>query len=349
MLKRRLHNFIAFLNKSRRKWISLGLLGVSLAIPLNFLLFSGNSTDEEQQYWKEFQASNRKFSVMLPKRMDFAGEVVPLSDFTVMESLEREFLVNTYFHSQTILMHKRAHRWLPLIASILKKNGVPEDFKYIPLIESNLSNVVSPKGATGFWQFMEGAGKQYGLEINNEIDERCHIEKSTEAACKYLKEAYRAFNNWTLAAASYNVGIEGLKKQMDKQSSDSYYDLSLNSETARYVFRILAVKEIIGNPKKYGFMLRKQDLYPEVPFNEVVIDSSVTDFGAFAKTYNISYKILKEFNPWLKTSTLANKEKKTYRLQIPKEGYDEQYRSERGLADSVSLPLPSAPDTLNKE
>ena len=306
MLKNLLHKFNDIFSARKSLWKFAGIIAL-LLIPVEFFIFSSKTTTEDELYWKSFLANNKIFSVLVPQDLQFSNEKVPLHDFTVIESMERELVVNTYFHSQTILMHKRANRWLPLISTILKKNGVPDDFKYIPLIESNLSNSVSPKGATGFWQFVESAAKQYGLEVDDEIDERYNIETSTEAACRYFKDAYSTFGNWTLAAASYNVGIDGLKKQIEKQKANSYYDLALNDETARYVFRILAVKEVISDPKKYGYQLRKKDLYPPIPTLELTVDSSITDLADFASNHNVSYKILKYFNPWLRKNYLDNK------------------------------------------
>ena len=341
MLKNIFHKFFSFLSQRKKLW-GVSLLILLLLIPLEFFIFSAKVSEEDDLYWKSFLANNKIYGVMIPKDLQFANEKVPVYDFTVIESMERELLVNTYFHSQTILMHKRANRWLPLISSILKKNGVPDDFKYISLIESNLSNAISPKGATGFWQFVDGAAKQYGLEVNDEVDERYNVEKSTEAACKYFKDAYKTFGNWTLAAASYNVGIEGLRKQMEKQKASSYYDLSLNEETARYVFRLLAVKEIISNPKNYGYQLRKKDLYPAIPTVEFKIDSSITDLADFAQKNNVSYKTLKYFNPWLRKNILTNKDKKTYIIEFPKPGYNEEYLARLSSSDSVGIKIDSA-------
>lgn len=309
-------------------------------------------TGENELYWKAFLAHNKFFSVPVPKDLQFANEKVPTYDFTVIESMERELLVNTYLHSQTILMHKRANRWLPLLASILKKNGVPDDFKYIALVESNLTNIVSPKGATGFWQFLDGSAKQCGLEVNDEVDERYNIEKSTEAACKYFNDAYKTFGSWTLAAASYNIGVDGLKNQLEKQKVVSYYDLSLNEETSRYVFRILALKEVVSNPKNYGYQLRKKDLYPSISTQKIKIDSSISDFADFAQKYNISYKILKYFNPWLRKNSLTNKDKKKYSIEIPSPGYNEEYLARLTSADSSGMKpddLPTSADSLHRQ
>lgn len=340
-MKNVLHKLKELSGGSKRFWGILSLI-LLLLIPVEFFIFSTGATDEDDLYWKSFLANNKIYAVPIPKDLQFANEKVPVYDFTVIESMERELLVNTYFHSQTILMHKRANRWFPMIEKILKKNGVPDDFKYIALIESNLTNSISPKGATGFWQFVESAAKQYGLEISEEVDERYHVEKATEAACRYVTDAYRTLGNWTLAAASYNIGIDGLKKQLEKQKSTSYYDLSLNDETARYIFRILAVKEIISNPKNYGYMLRKKDLYPPIETQKIQIDSSITDFADFAQKQNLSYKILKYFNPWLKKPSLTNKNNKTYFIDIPKPGYNEAYVSRLVSSDSLGMKIPKS-------
>lgn len=334
MLKNTLHK-LKGLSRSRLWGIVICLL--LLLTPVEFFIFSSKVIGEDELYWKSFLANNKFYSTLIPHDLQFASEKVPVHDFTVIESIERELLVNTYFHSQTILIHKRANRWLPVLSSILKKNGVPDDFKYLALIESNLTNSVSPKGATGYWQFVNSAAEQYELEVNDEIDERYNVEKSTEAACKYLKNAYKTFGNWTLAAASYNIGIEGLKNQLEKQRASSYYDLSLNEETARYIYRILAVKEVISNPKKYGYQLRKKDLYPFIPTKKIKIDSSITDLADFAVKNNVSYKILKYFNPWLRTNSLTNKDKKTYYINLPKPGYNEEYIIRLASNDSSGM------------
>src|SRR5690606_18501972 len=218
----------------------------------------------------------------LPEDLTLAGEEVPFNDPDIYERFDRELHVNTYWQSQTILFFKRVHRYFPIIEPILKEHGIPEDFKYLALIESGLTNVVSPAGATGFWQILESTGKSYGLEINKEIDERYDIEKSTIAAAKYLKEAYEEFGSWTLAAASYNMGIYGVQKQLKRQHATDYYGLTLNAETSRYVFRIIALKEIIENPVKYGFHFREKDLYQTIPTTNIYVDTAIADLGHFA-------------------------------------------------------------------
>mgnify|MGYP001589560872 FL=1 len=187
-------------------------------------LFSYSISDNlsDADYQDYFNASYKTFSIRIPKNLNFAGEKTPITDFSVREATERELVINTYWQSQSLLLHKRANRWFPVIEPILEKNGIPADFKYIALIESQLTNVVSPQGATGFWQIIESTGNGYGMEITEEVDERYHVVKSTEAACKYFKEAYKIFNNWTLVAASYNLGMGGVQGQLDKQRVSNY-------------------------------------------------------------------------------------------------------------------------------
>lgn len=261
------------------------------------------------------------YAVKLPSELTFSGEKVPLNNPDIKERMDRELLVNTYWQSNGFLLIKRANKYFPVIEPILRKNGIPEDFKYLAVIESGLQNVVSPAKATGFWQILTGTGKEYGMEINDNVDERYHIEKSTEVACAYLKDAKERLGSWTLAAAGYNAGMYGIKKELEKQKVNNYYDLLLGQETSRYIFRILALKEIISDPKKYGFNLEEKDLYTAVPTYEVEVDTAVSDFADFAKEFNINYKVLKIHNPWLREAHLNNKSRKKYQIKIPKEGY----------------------------
>lgn len=293
---------------------------VSVIVLTRMFIFSTGDPVSDEAYKNYFTSNYKVFGITIPKDLNFAGEQVPLDDFTVRESLERELMVNTYWQSQTLLFHKKASRWFPVIEPVLKRNGIPEDFKYVVVIESGFSNVVSPQKATGFWQLIEPTAKNYGLEISEDVDERYHVEKATEAACKYFREAYAKYHNWTLAAASYNLGMGGVDRQIDKQKSTSYYDLFLNEETGRYVFRLLAVKEILTRPKSYGYQLRQKDLYPPIPTYNVKVDSSITDLASFAIAQGHSYKILKYLNPWLISSKLSNPEKKTYQISFPKKG-----------------------------
>ena len=258
------------------------------------------------------------YAIDLPEKLDFAGERVPIEEPDVYERLDREFLVNTYWQSNGLLYIKRANKYFPIIEPILKRNNIPDDFKYLALIESGLTNAVSPAGASGFWQFMKSAAKEYGLEVGDQVDERYHLEKATQAACDYLNAAKRSTGSWTMAAAAYNAGVTGMNRQANLQETNNYYDLWLNNETSRYVFRILAVKEIMKNPKKYGFIFDKRHLYNELPTYSVMIDSSITNLISFAKQYNITYKDLKIYNPWLRDRKLENKDGKTYYIKIPK-------------------------------
>ena len=261
------------------------------------------------------------YALPIPTNIDFAGESVPLENPDIKERLDRELLVNTYWQSNALLLFKRANKYFPIIEPILQEEGVPDDFKYLAVIESGLTQAVSPARATGFWQILKVTGKEYGLEVNDNVDERYHIEKSTRAACKYLKRAKQRFGNWTSAAAAYNAGPAGISNRYKSQNVNSYYDLLLGQETGRYVFRILALKEIMSHPKQYGFNYRAQDLYDFIPTYKVGVDTAVTDFVKFAEGYGINYKILKIHNPWLREPHLNNKSRKQYYIDIPKEGY----------------------------
>ena len=260
------------------------------------------------------------YALSLPENLNFAGESVPVQDPDIYERMDRELLVNTYWQSNGLLLIKRAHKYFPIIEPILKKNGIPDDFKYLAIAESGLTQIVSPAGATGFWQLMEATAKEHGLEVNDNVDERYHIEKATQAACEYLKESKERFGSWTLAAAAYNAGNYGISKQQDRQDVNDYYDLLLGEETGRYVFRILALKEILSNPKKYGFNFEEKHMYKFVDTKNIAVDTAVTDFAKFAKEFDINYKILKIHNPWLREAHLNNKSRKLYEIKIPEKG-----------------------------
>jgi hypothetical protein len=218
------------------------------------------------------------YALSVPDGLNFAGEAMPLNNPDILERMDRELLVNTYWQSNGLLMFKRANKYFPIIEPILKKHGVPDDFKYLAVIESGLQNVTSPAGAKGFWQIMKVTGKENGLEINSNVDERYNLEKATEVACKYLLQAKERFGNWTLAAASYNAGMAGVAKRLKKQGVKDYYDLLLGEETGRYMFRIVALKEILNHPDKYGFNFRYKDLYQPIPTYKVEVDTAVTSF-----------------------------------------------------------------------
>jgi hypothetical protein len=231
--------------------------------------------------------------------------------------MDKELLVNTYWQSNMLLLIKRSSKYFPQIEKILEEEGVPEDFKYLAVIESGLENVRSPAGAKGFWQIMRSTGKEMGLEVNSNVDERYNIELSTRVACKYLKKAKAKLGSWTLAAASYNRGISGISRLLKKQQVDSYYDLLLNSETKRYVFRILAVKEILSRPEEYGFFFEEKDLYKAAPVTTIKVDTAITNIASFAKTMGMNYKQMKIYNPWLLQNHLNNKSRKLYEITIP--------------------------------
>ncbi|MBX2829180.1 MAG: transglycosylase SLT domain-containing protein [Flavobacteriaceae bacterium] len=261
------------------------------------------------------------YALELPEAINFAGERVPLEDPDIRERMDRELLVNTYWQSNGLLVFKRANKFFPIIEPLLEQYGIPEDFKYLAIAESALQNNRSPAGAAGFWHFLKGTGREYGLEINDYVDERYNLELATKVAAEYLKASHKKFGSWTLAAAAYNAGNAGINKQLKKQQVDDYYDVLLNDETSRYVFRILAFKEILSNPKKYGFNFREQDLYNRVPTFKVKVDTAVTDFALFAKQFGINYKILKLHNPWLRDNYLKNASGKEYLIEIPEKGY----------------------------
>ena len=261
------------------------------------------------------------YALSVPEDLNFAGEQMPLEDPDILERMDRELLVNTYWQSNGLLMFKRAEKYFPIIEPILEKHGIPEDFKYLAVIESGLTNAVSPAGARGVWQIMKTTGRENGLEINSNVDERYHLEKATEVACKYLLRSKKNLGSWTLAAAAYNAGNAGVSRRLKEQGVSNYYDLLLGEETGRYLFRIVALKEILNHPKKYGFNFTTEDLYKTIPTYKVEVDTVVTDFTKFAKRFGINYKILKIHNPWLREPKLNNASRKKYFIEIPKEGY----------------------------
>jgi hypothetical protein len=308
-------------NKSNLYFFFLGILvTIGIVFIVVTLFLTENTTIANGSPDDNFPQGYKIVSPELPTYLEFAGEKIPTENFEVYERMEREFLSNTYWHSATILAIKRANRWFPVIEPILKKNNIPDDFKYLSVAESNLDNVVSPAGATGFWQFMEEAGEKYGLEINSQIDERYHVEKSTEAACKYLKDSYDMFGSWITSAASYNMGQDGVKKQQERQKAKNYFNLVLNSETSRFVARIVSLKCILQNPEKYGFDIKEEEKYKPIEFTEVVLDSSAEDLADYAASLGVNYFILKMYNPWLRDNYLTNKTRMAYTIRLPSEG-----------------------------
>jgi hypothetical protein len=269
-----------------------------------------------------FATTYQQNSNYFPASMEFATEKVPLHMNDVRERMDRELLVNQNLHSSTQLIIKRAAVFFPIIEPILAKYNVPDDFKYLAVIESSLiTTSVSKSGACGIWQFMKETALEKGLEISETVDERYHVEKSTEAACQYLLAAKTKFGSWTLAAASYNGGMGGIAKQIESQQVDNYYDLLLTEETSRYVFRILALKEIMKNPVLHGFNLQPNDLYKTIATRQVEVDTAITNLASFAKSQGINYKILKLHNAWLRDKKLDNANKKKYSINIATEGY----------------------------
>jgi hypothetical protein len=288
--------------------------GIGAGIQSSYLPFRW---DKSVTYDKGLQGQGH--APRIPSKLDFAGEKVPLDDREVRERLDREMIVNNYRHGSTILLLKKAAQWLPVMEDILKSEGVPTDFLYLCMAESDLGYVVSPSGAAGFWQFMKPTAAQYGLVVNEEVDQRYDIEKSTHAACKYLKSAYEKFGSWTMAAASYNMGMAGLEKSAERQNSKDYYDLFLNTETSRYVFRILALKLMHQNPEAYGFYLDEMDLYEPYKYSKQQVSGPVASWVDFAAEHGINYKQLRQHNMWIRDAALRNPERKIYTVRIIRE------------------------------
>ena len=254
----------------------------------------------------------------VPSSVTFCGKNIDLTRYDRYERMDRELLAFTYMHSTSIQMIKKANRYFPIVEPILKANGIPDDFKYLMVIESNLNpTALSSAGAAGLWQFMQTTGREYGLEVNKNIDERYHVEKSTEAACKYLKDAYAKYQDWIAVAASYNAGQARISTQFEKQQVDDMLDLYLVEETARYVYRIIAAKIMFSNPSAFGFRLRTKDLYMPIPYKEVSVNTGILNLAEWAKKQGITYALLKNMNPWLRDNFLQNVSKRTYTLKIP--------------------------------
>lgn len=299
---------------------------ISIAIFLTAVLFFSFSKDGEVHDKKGIASGQNPpiaqivEPIPMGNNYSFAGEKLPIDNFDVEERLERELTVNTYWHSSMVLNLKRTGRYFPMFDQILAEEGIPDDCKYIALAESNLMNVKSPAGASGLWQFMKGVAQEYGLEVNKEVDERYHPEKATRAACEHLKKLKNKFGSWTMAAAAYNVGGTKLTKEAEMQRSNNYYDLNLNAETSRYIFRIVAIKELVNHPLQFGYQIDKEDYYqPLDDFSIVTVKKSIENLGDFAKKYGTSYRMLKVYNPWLRSSKLTNKTHKTYYIKVPKQ------------------------------
>lgn len=299
---------------------------------------------------------NTNFSVFglnIPRNLSFCGEKIPTNNYALKDNLEKEFFKNKHWKNSAGYLFSKAAKWFPYIQPILKKEGVPDDFKYVAVIESHLSNAISPAGAAGFWQLVPSTARHYGLVVNETTDERMDVEKSTHAACKLIKYAYSIFKNWTLSAAAYNLGVGGIQNALAKQKSDNYYDLLLNKETGSFVYRILAYKTLLSNPESLGLKKKSLNYYPKVPIKIIKIDSSITDLKHFARTIKCNIALIKLFNPWLLGDKLDNPDKHVYEFKIPKKGnadYSPYYADlmksmiiesntvQLAVADSLSVP-----------
>lgn len=313
--------------KTRNLLLAIGaaiiLIGVTAAITFGIAQSTGTKDDG---FYDGLNADVLSYDYLdqnihdieLPKTLDFCGEAVPLDRFYVRESLEREIIVNSYRHSNTILLLKRTTRWFPVIEPILRKNNLPEDFKYLAMIESDLTNVVSPSKAVGFWQFLEGTGKQYGLEIYKEVDMRYNQELETQIACDFLKDLYAKFGSWTLSAAAYNCGGGKMSRSIEEQHVSSYYDLLLPAETERYIYRILAFKLITQNPEKYGFHISDEGWYQPLEYKTITVTQTIEDLAQFAIDKGTNLKMLKYYNPWLRSNKLTISEGNSYQIKLPK-------------------------------
>ncbi len=298
---------------------AINIYTLVLAAIMTVAFFSSNLGNEDEVTPSEDSDLPQVIRpVKLDKPFSFAGEALPMDNFDVRERLDREIIINSYRHSSTILNMKMAHRYFPIIEPILAAEGVPDDFKYLAMAESDLRNVTSPAGAKGYWQFMEAMAEHYGLEVNREVDERYHIEKATHAACAYIKDAYDRFGSWTMAAAAYNRGGTGLNRELERQGTESFYDMNLNEETSRYIFRIVALKEIVSHPESYGFQIDEDSKYPPLlDFSILTIDTTINDLGEFARDRGTTYRMLKVYNPWMIASRLPNSSRKRYQIKIP--------------------------------
>ncbi|MGB1042465.1 MAG: lytic transglycosylase domain-containing protein [Tenacibaculum sp.] len=281
------------------------------------ILLTNTISQSNEPEIKKVAETYRIKAVKLPENLNLAGEHVPIEREDIRERMDRELLVNTYWQSNALLLVKRSHKYFPVLEPLLKKHGLPDDFKFLALAESAFIDETSNVGAAGMWHFMKRTGREYGLEINDNVDERYDIEKSTKVAAEYLKKSKKKLGSWTLAAAAYNAGNYGVAKRLKTQQVNSYYDVKLPNETERYVFRILALKEIITNPTAYGLEFDQEDLYTLTPTYTVKVDTAITNIARFAKNYGITYKELKLHNSWLRENKLNNKSKKEYTIKIP--------------------------------
>ncbi len=301
--------------KKSTLFVSIGALLAGLGVLL-FTLSSLNSIEKVES--DRPLVLSMTASVSIPEKMEFAGEKIVFDRFDRRERMDRELNSFTYFHSTTLLLFKRANRMFPVIEPILAKEGVPDDFKYLAVIESSLDpRAVSPARAAGLWQFLQTTAKEYGLEVSATVDERYHVEKSTEAAAKFLKSAYAKYGSWSAAAISYNGGQARISNELSSQQTSDALDLWLVEETTRYYYRLLAIKQIFEHPRRYGFVIQPEHLHKPMEFKEVEVSTSIADLTAFAQQHQVTYAQLKEFNSWLRDSKLTNNSGKTYTILIP--------------------------------
>ena len=300
----------------KRLLFLLSLMALAFTAGTLFIYWT-NGNDDDGYYFESFRSQYGIYALPIPDSLEFAGEPAPMDVWDLRERYDREILVNTYWQSNTMMYFKRANRWFPVIEPILAAHGVPNDFKYLAIIESGFVNVVSPAGAAGFWQLMQATAREFGLEVNSHVDERYHVEKATVAACKYLLDARRRFGSWTLAAAAYNMGNAGIGRQLEEQNLSNYYDLHLNEETSRYMFRLLAVKQIFSDPQSSGFHFREKDLYAPLQFRTITVNTSISDVPAFAKEHGTNYKTIRLLNPWIRATELPNRPGKVYEIKLP--------------------------------
>jgi hypothetical protein len=320
-----------------KKLAIIAIILASVALAGEAFIFATHKDNSEELHTRAIRADYRIYAPPIPDSLTFCGERVPLNLFYVRESLDRELVSNMYYQSSTLFNIKRATRVFPTIERILKEEKVPLDMKYLCVIESGLQNVTSPAGAQGYWQFMKTTGQKYGLEVSDEIDMRNDLEASTRAACRYLKSLKARFGGWTEAAAAYNCGEGGLGKRLSNQQQVSYYELMLNQETQRYVYRILALKLIMQHPQDYGYTVRRCDTYPELPYEEVTLSGQNVDLVQFAVDNGTSYKMLRTYNPWITTDKLKNKANKTYKVRIPTKKGTEHNTITKGKHDTTVI------------
>lgn len=341
MLNKTLSDISVFFRKNYGR-IILSLVALIL-LQLIVFYFKNGFGDNYASY------QNNNFSVFglnIPRNLSFCDEKIPTNDYALKDNLEKEFFKNKQWKNNAGYLFSKAQKWFPYIEPILKKEGVPDDFKYVAVIESHLSNAVSPAGAAGFWQLVPTTARHYGLIVNEDVDERLEVEKSTHAACKLIKYAYSIFKNWTLSAAAYNLGVGGIQNALAKQKSDNYYDLLLNHETGSFIYRILAYKTLFANPENLGLKKKSLKYYPKVPVKIIKVDSSITNLNHFAKSVKCNIALLKLFNPWLLGDKLNNLDGHVYEFKIPKKSdtdyssyYTDLIKSEIIDSNSVQLAL----------